>query len=93
MGLETDPVWSKTRSPDGPCSDRVWAPSVVSEVSPIVGTRSSSREVAASSLPSMVSASFAGRLEGILGGKGLKERRNQKVVSGEVGRLMGGGDK
>lgn len=74
MCLGADPVWSKALSPDGPCSERGWAPSVVSEVSPIVGTRSSSREVAASSLPSIVSASFAGRLEGILGRKGVRER-------------------
>ena len=61
-------AWSMGRSPDSACSDKAWAPSVLSEVSPIVGTKSSSREVAASSLPSMVSASFVGRVEGILGG-------------------------
>ena len=67
MCLEGDLALSRARTADGPWPDRGWAPSVVSEGSAIVGTRSSRREVAASSLPSMVSASFAGRAEGILG--------------------------
>ena len=41
----------------------------------MVGTRSSRREVAASSLPSMVSASFAGSAEGILGASGLTDMK------------------
>ena len=73
MCLEGDLAWSKDRSADGPSPDRARAPSAMSEGSPIVGTRSSRREVAASSLPSMVSASFAGRVEGILGASGLNE--------------------
>ncbi len=68
MCLESDPGWSKARSPDGPCLDRTCAPSVVSEESPMVGTRSSRRDVAASSLPRMVSASFAGSMGGIFRG-------------------------
>ena len=68
MCLEGDLAWSKARSADGPCPDKASAPSVESEGSAIVGTRSSRREVAASSLPSMVSASFTGRVEGIWGG-------------------------
>ena len=62
-------AWSKARSVDGPRPDTDGAPSAASEGSAIVGTRSSRREVAASSLPSMVSASVAGRVEGIFGGK------------------------
>lgn len=78
MCLEGDLAWSKARSADGPWPDRAWAPSVASEGSLILGTRSSRREVAASSLPSIVSASFAGRVEGIVGGKWV--RRDEMVI-------------
>ena len=72
---EGDLAWSKARSVDGPWPDRDGAPSVASEGSAIVGTRSSRREVAASSLPSMVSASVAGRVEGIFGGRESLDRK------------------
>lgn len=81
MCLEGDLGWSKDRSADEPWPDRDWAPSVVSEGSPIVGTRSSRREVAASSLPRIVSASFAGSVEGILGAK-LGERDGIRIGVG-----------
>lgn len=66
MCLEGDLAWSKDRSAEGPWLDRAGAPSLVREGSPMVGTKSSRREVAASSLRNMVSAKFAGRVEGIL---------------------------
>ena len=72
MCLEGGLACSRAGCADGPWPDRAWAASVVSEGSPILGTRSSRREVAASSLPSIVSASLAGRVEGILGASGLK---------------------
>ena len=77
MCMEGDLAWSKARSADGPWPGKGWIPSVVSEWSPIVGTKSSRREVAASSLPSMVRASFVGSVEGILWASGLKDRKGQ----------------
>lgn len=80
MCLEGDLAWSKARSADGPWPDRGWAASVVTEGSVIVGTRSSKREVAASSLPSMVSANFAGRVEGIWRGCGVDLTEMEWVI-------------
>ena len=68
MCFESEPAPSRARSLDGPCSGRALVPSVASEESLIVGTRSSKRDVAASSLPSIVSASFEGSAEGIVSG-------------------------
>lgn len=90
MCLEGDLAWSRAGCADGLWSDRDWAPSVVSGESPIVGTRSSRREVAASSLVSMVSASLAGSVEGIVAGEGGGERgggsrlEHMEMVGGQI---------
>ena len=84
-GREGALAWSKDRSVDGPWPDRDGVPSAASEGSAIVGTRSSRREVAASSLPRMVSASVAGSVEGIFGEEEFLNR--DEVVIGWIVRF------